>query len=69
MFRGLTLAAIAVGLGVFGASLLRTERRAGADAGAGPAPAVPRGCAARTRSGSPCRRPAEPGSSFCWQHG
>jgi hypothetical protein len=64
MCRGLTLAAIAVGLGLFCASLLRTERRAGAE----PEPAAPRGCSARTRSGAPCSRPAEPGSDRCWQH-
>lgn len=60
------LAAVAVGVGLFGASLLRTERRA-ADGSVG---AVRVGtCAARTRSGAACSRPAEPGSQFCWQHG
>jgi hypothetical protein len=63
MFRPLMLAAIAVGVGLFGASLLRTERRA---ALASPAEAT---CTARTRAGTPCSRPAEPGSDRCWQHG
>jgi len=60
------LAAIAMGLGLFGASLLRTERRAagGPDA----MPANGGGCTARTHSGSPCSRLAEPGSNRCWQH-
>ena len=37
----------------------------------GPAPAAdvsPNLCAATTKSGVPCRRQAEPGSEFCWQH-
>jgi len=61
------LAAIALGVGLFGASLLRSERRRSDSsdeeltaAGA---------CAAQTRSGAPCSRPAEPGSDRCWQHG
>ena len=66
MCRGLTLAAIAVGLGFFAASLLRTERRVAEGGGAAPEAGV---CAARTRSGAPCSRPAEPGSDYCWQHG
>ena len=64
MFRGLVLGAVAVGVGLFAASLLRTERRA-ADGGE----AVGGACSARTRSGAPCSRPAEPGSDLCWQHG
>lgn len=67
MFRGLILGAITVGVGMFAASLLRTERAA-AESGAEPE-AEPGTCAARTRSGAPCSRPAEPGSEFCWQHG
>ncbi len=60
------LAAIAVGLGLFGASLLRTEKRSTSRAAAEPpAGAV---CSARTRSGAPCSRAAEPGSDRCWQH-
>lgn len=36
-----------------------------------PHPAAVEGgrCAATTRGGSRCTRPAEPGSRFCWQHG
>lgn len=67
MCRGLFLAVLAAGLGLFGASLLRTERRA--SEGSGSAPAAAGACAARTRSGAPCSRPAEPGAEFCWQHG
>ena len=26
-------------------------------------------CAALTQKGTPCKRPASPGSDFCWQHG
>jgi hypothetical protein len=26
-------------------------------------------CAAETKDGTPCSRNAEPGSSYCWQHG
>ncbi len=66
MFRGLILGAIAVGVGLFAASLLRTERRAAG--GGGAAPETGAGCAARTKSGAPCSRPAEPGSEYCWQH-
>lgn len=60
------LAAIAVGLGLFGASLLRTEERGSRVSGATPEAG---GCTARTRSGAACSRPAEPGSDRCWQHG
>jgi hypothetical protein len=66
MLRPLMLAAIAVGLGLFGASLLRTERRLSGPREEEPAPGGM--CAARTRSGAPCSRPAEPGSDRCWQH-
>ncbi len=67
MFRSLMLAVVAVGLGLFGASLLRTETRASGRSDG--APADGGGCAAHTHSGTPCSRPAEPGSEFCWQHG
>jgi len=30
--------------------------------------AAPRQCAATTKSGKRCARPAEPGSDYCWQH-
>lgn len=66
MFRSLILAAIAVGVGLFGASLLRTERRPPVDSG--PPPAAAGRCTALTRAGAPCSRPAEPGSDRCWQH-
>lgn len=33
-----------------------------------PAPEPPV-CAATTKSGKPCARPAQPGSRYCWQHG
>ena len=66
MFRGLILGAIAVGVGMFAASLLRTEKTAAGDAGAEARSGT---CAARTRSGAACSRPAEPGSEYCWQHG
>ena len=70
MLRGLILGAVALGVGLFAASLLRTEgRAAGAAGGAGADASAPPGtCAARTRSGAPCSRPAEPGSDRCWQH-
>ncbi len=61
------LAAIALGLGLFGASLLRTERRSGEREETTPA-AGDAACTARTRAGSPCTRSAEPGSDRCWQH-
>ena len=32
------------------------------------ATAEPRRCAAVTKSGKRCTRPAEPGSDYCWQH-
>ena len=66
MLRSLVLAALADCLGLFGASLQRTERRAtrGEDA----PPAATGACTARTRSGAPCSRTAEPGSERCWQH-
>ena len=67
MLRGLILGAVAVGVGLFAASLLRTEGRE-TDATRTASPAAG-DCAARTRSGAPCSRPAEPGSEFCWQHG
>ena len=60
------LAAIAVVVALFGASLLRSERRAPAAGGAKPAAAG--SCSARTRAGASCSRPAEPGSDRCWQH-
>ena len=66
MFRGVILGAIAVGVGMFAASLLRTEKAASGDA---EAEGVEGACAARTRSGAACSRPAEPGSEYCWQHG
>ena len=66
MFRGLILGAVAVGVGMFAASLLRTERLAAG--GSESAPSGGGSCAARTKSGAACSRPAEPGSDFCWQH-
>lgn len=66
MLRTLMLALLATGLGLFGASLLRTEGDSGGKAPA--ASGAGDGCAARTRSGAPCSRPAEPGSDRCWQH-
>ena len=70
MFRGVILGAIAVGVGMFAASLLRTEKAVAGDAAADAETEPATGtCAARTRSGASCSRPAEPGSSYCWQHG
>ena len=66
MFRGLILGAVAVGVGMFAASLLRTERRAPGRPSMAP-PTVGT-CTASTRSGAACSRPAEPGSDRCWQH-
>lgn len=66
MFRGLILGAIAVGMGMFAASLLRTE--GGVPSRSGSAPPTVGTCTATTRSGAPCSRPAEPGSDRCWQH-
>ena len=60
------LAALAAGVGLFGASLLRTEGRSPDAEGA--APSKGGTCSARTRSGGPCSRAAEPGSDRCWQH-
>lgn len=60
------LGAIALGVGLFAASLLRSERalpeRRDEDR---PPPGT---CTAHTRAGTPCTRAAEPGSDRCWQH-
>lgn len=42
------------------------RRRASDDAGEDGEPPQ---CEAVTQSGVRCRRPAEPGSDYCWQHG
>ena len=60
------LAAFAAVVALFAASLLRTEGRPGA--GDESAPAGGGRCSARTGSGAPCSRRAEPGSDRCWQH-
>lgn len=49
-----------------GSSTARAEPDPAAAAGAPDEPR-PR-CAAETRSGRRCSRPAEPGSQYCWQH-
>lgn len=66
MLRALVLAALAAVAALFAAALLRAESRAAAPSDAAPAAEV--SCTARTRSGAPCSRAAEPGSDRCWQH-
>ena len=61
-------AAIAL-LGALAQAMLRAEGEARCGRG-GDSRADEEGgtCAASTRSGKPCSRPAEPGSKYCWQH-
>ncbi len=68
MFRALMLAAFAAVIALFAAALLRAEGQHPAARSAEPA-AEGGICTARTRSGAPCSRRAEPGKDRCWQHG
>ena len=75
--RKLFLFLLAAACGIFAYALLEAEdatrpAAAGGDGSAGDEPdadAEPAACAATTKSGRPCSRPAEPGSNLCWQHG
>lgn len=69
----LTLATF--GLGALAYAMLRSELESSAslaparDTDEGDGAGEARRCEAVTRSGERCAREAEPGSSFCWQHG
>lgn len=81
--RKLVLFVLTLCLGAVAYSLLRTEQQERVPEEGAPGPgerppgrsaepgaaAPPATCAAKTRSGKPCTRAAEPGSRFCWQHG
>jgi hypothetical protein len=69
MLRKLLLLMSGLALATVGYSLLRGAREALSESGPRPAAAATEpGCRARTKSGSRCSRPAEPGSLYCWQH-
>jgi hypothetical protein len=77
VFRKLVWFLLALGLGAVAYSLVRGEPTvagaapagAGDERGNGPPPGPGDRCAATTGSGRRCRREAEPGSPYCWQHG